>query len=132
MMTVSDAELLYDRHAPRLYAVALRITGSEDAAAAVLEEAFRALASGAAPTGAGEAWLIRAVRDLSIVRQSRTAAPAVDPMTPTPRSLVEEAFYGGADVSTLARRHRLAETEVRQMLEDGIGALRAQVGGTDR
>ena len=35
-----EIEALYDAHAPRLYALALRITGDEESAAAALEEAF--------------------------------------------------------------------------------------------
>jgi DNA-directed RNA polymerase specialized sigma24 family protein len=138
MSTMSDADLLlrvrardreamaalYDRHAARMYAVALRVTGSRDVAASVLEAAFNALANGAAPVGAGESWILRLVRDLAVARQSQTAAPSVEGMTPTPRSLVEEAFYRGADVAKLARTYGLTETDVRKMLQDGIRELR--------
>ncbi|MCU1227138.1 MAG: hypothetical protein JWO97_22 [Acidobacteria bacterium] len=115
---------LYDRHAPRMYAIALRVTGNRDAAGAVLEAAFAALANGAAPDGAGESWLLRLARDLAVARQTQTAPPSVEGMTPTPRSLVEEAFYRGAGVAKLARTHGLTETDVRKMLQDGIRELR--------
>jgi hypothetical protein len=117
---------LYDRHAARMYAVALRVTGSRDAAASVVEEAFAAIGRGA-PDGAGEAWLLRLTRDLAISRQSQTAPARVEGMTPTPRSLVEDAFFRGAGVAALARTYGLAETAVRKMLVDGIRQLRGEL-----
>ena len=138
MSTMSDAELLqrirvrdrdaaealYDRHAARLYAVALRITGDRDAASSVLEEAFVAVANGNAPEGVGEAWLIRLVRDLAMSRQTQTPVPAVSGMTPTPRALVEEAFYRGASVAALAASYGKSDAEIRTLLADGIRELR--------
>ena len=123
------AEELYDRHAARLYAVALRVTGDRDVAGRVLEEAFVALMNGAAPDGAGEGWLIGLVRDLSIDRQDRTAAPSVEGVTPTPRSLVEEAFFRGSGVPALAKAYGLTEADTRKMLIDGIRELRGEFGG---
>jgi len=139
MSAMSDADLLrrvrtrdrdaagalYDRFGARLYAVALRVTGSRDAAASVLEETFAALANGAAPDGAGEAWLLRLTRDLALAsRQSQTPRTNVERLTPAPRSLVEEAFYGGASVAELAQRTGLTETEIRKIVADGIRELR--------
>jgi RNA polymerase sigma-70 factor (ECF subfamily) len=117
------AEALYDRHAALLFAVALRITGDRNAASAVLEEAFVAIANGNAPDGAGQSWLIRLVRDLAVSRQSQTASAAVSGMTPTPRALVEAAFFHGATVADLAVAHRKSESEIRALLADGMREL---------
>lgn len=118
------AAALYDRHGARLYSLALRITGSPDAASSVLEETFAALANGAAPDGAGEAWLIRLTRDIALARQTQTPATSVEGMTVTPRLLLEEAFYRGATFAELAARYGLPETEIRKMIADGIRALK--------
>jgi hypothetical protein len=139
MSTMSDADLLlrvrardrdamaalYDRHAARMYAIALRSNGSREIASQILEEAFAALAAGAAPEGAGESWLLRLVRDLAVARESQMPAPRVEGMTPTPRSLVEEAFYRGAGVAKLSQAYGLPETDIRKMIADGIRQLRA-------
>jgi len=121
---------LYDRHAARLFAVALRITSDRKAAARALEETFTLLRGYAPQYGSPEAWLLRTVRDRALAQQGRTAAAPVGQMTggpPTARQLVEEAFYRGRTASDLARAHGLAETEVRRMLHDGIADLRRKV-----
>jgi len=119
------AAALYDRHGARMFAVALRVTGSRDAATSVLEKTFTALANGAAPDDAAEAWLLRLTRDVAIAaRQTQTPRSNVERLTPEPRSLVEEAFYGGATVAELSRRCGLPETDVRKMIADGIRELR--------
>ena len=126
-MDLSD---LYDRHAPRLFAVALRITSDRNAAARALEESFALLRGYDARFGSPEAWLLRTVRDRALAQQGRSAAAPVGEMnggSPTARQLVEEAFYRGRTASDLARAHGLAESEVRRLLHDGIADLRRRV-----
>ncbi|HVR38845.1 MAG TPA: RNA polymerase subunit sigma, partial [Thermoanaerobaculia bacterium] len=64
-MDRESIESLYDSHAPRLYAIALRILGDRDAAAATLEDVFVELASGQSyddAYGSPSARLIRLTR----------------------------------------------------------------------
>lgn len=115
---------LYDEHAPRLYAVALHILGNPDAASSVLESVFVDVANGG-PTDLGS--LIRAVRDLALTKKVRPVRPpVVNPESPTPRVLVEGAFYEGMTVQALAERYGLREELVRTMLHDGMADLRRQ------
>jgi DNA-directed RNA polymerase specialized sigma24 family protein len=126
-MELSD---LYDRHAPQLFAVALRITSDRNTAARALEETFALLRGYDARFGSPEAWLLRTVRDRALLQQDRSASTTVDPMVggpPTAKQLVEEAFYRGRTASDLARAHGLEETEVRRLLHDGIADLRRRV-----
>jgi DNA-directed RNA polymerase specialized sigma24 family protein len=123
MSAMSDAAAaLYDRYGGRMYALALRITGSPDAATSVLEETFAAL--GADLHDAGEASLLRLTRDVAIAGYSQSPTPRVEGMTPTPRMLVEEAFYRGSGVAELSRRYGLPETDVRKMIADGVRELK--------
>lgn len=115
---------LYDRHASRLYAIALRITGDGDAAADALEAAFVAL-SRSEVDDAGR-FLIRTVRDAALARQTQTASVAVVPAEATPRMMIEDAWYGGMSVSELAKRYGVSEGKARAMLCDGMAALRAE------
>lgn len=116
-------EELYDRHAACLYAIALRIAGNESDAAAALEEAFLGVAAGTVE--ASKPALVRAVRDRSLARQPQNASAPVDTsVRPTPRQLVEQAFYRGATAAELARTYSLPESEVRTMLRDGMAELR--------
>ncbi|HYR30194.1 MAG TPA: hypothetical protein VEU30_17135 [Thermoanaerobaculia bacterium] len=119
-----DIMSAYDTHAPRLFALALRITGSEPAAAAVLEEVFT---SGPVPAELGE--LVRLVREKSLSRYDRSATRSVEPsgMKPFPRQVVEDAFYGGMSVADLARVYALTEDAVRAMLASGMADLRLEV-----
>ena len=114
---------LYDRHASRLYAIALRITGDPDAAADALEAAFLALSRNDDiddPT----AYLIHATRDCALARQTRPASATVVPKEANPRTLVEDAWYNGMNVSDLAKRYGIAEEKARGMLCDGMAELR--------
>ena len=125
------AEELYERHAARIYALALRVTSRSEDAAAVVEDVFVSLADGSAQydpqTGSVSAWLLRLARDRSLERQIRSeSAPVSVGSAPTPRSLVEEAFYGGKGVADLAARHSLSEASVREMLRTGMAELRNQ------
>lgn len=125
-MSASPDEVLalYDAHAPRLFALALRITGDEAKAAAVLEEVFT---SKAVPAELAE--LVRLTREKSLGRYDRSAAPSVEPsgMKPVPRQLVEDAFYGGMSLADLARVYSLPEEAVRGMLVTGMAELRLEV-----
>lgn len=123
-------ESLYDRHAGRLFAVALRILGDEAAAGSVLEEVFVLAASGSA--GAELPALIRLTRDRALRRQAQNPPAPVDTSgqiseRANPRQLVEAAFFGGMDVAALARAHALSETEVRTALRTGMAELRNQL-----
>ena len=115
---------LYDRHASRLYAIALRITGDRDSAADALAEAFVSLGQNEAVRDP-EAYLIRATRDHALARQTQKPSAAVVPKEATPRQLVEEAWYG-MTVSDLATTHKTSEANVRMMLCDGMAQLRSQ------
>lgn len=124
MSSEDQAMRLYDEHAPRLYAIALRITGDRDVAAVVLEEVFVDVANGAADDFAS---LARSTRERSLARQIRSASPPVDRAEPPkPRVLVEKVFYDGMTVSNLATAYSLSEELVRTMLRDGMAELRAQ------
>jgi len=132
---------MYDRHAPRLFAVALRITGDESAAAAVLEETFLAISAGDAvydpASGSEVAWLVRLTRDRAIsVRQAQNASAPVsvrsDMESPLPRTLVEDVFYRGKSVTDLAALYALTPERVRSMLREGMDELRGQLAAGDR
>jgi DNA-directed RNA polymerase specialized sigma24 family protein len=114
---------LYDRYASRLYAIALRITGDGDAAADALESAFVALSQNG-DVGDAAAYLIHATRDCALARQTRPASATVVVAEPSPRSMVEEAWYNGMTVSDLAARYGISEAKARGMLCDGMAALR--------
>src|SRR5436190_574103 len=117
-MTPEDIETLYDAHAPRLYALALRIAGDPAAAAAALESAFLAL-WGTADLAEGEEFrtLVRLTRERALQRrQSQTPARAVDPQGATPATLVEEMFFGGLSLRQLAAAHGLDEAAARRMV----------------
>jgi hypothetical protein len=121
---------LYDRHAARLYAIALRITNDRDAAADALEAAFVALSQND-DVGDAAAYLIHATRDFALARQTRPAPAAVVPGEATPRNLVEDAWYNGMSVSDLATRYGISEGKARGMLCDGMAELRMKfVAGT--
>lgn len=114
---------LYDAHAPRLFALALRVLGGDrTAAAATLAEVF------ADPPSSEPRDLVRAVRDRALAtRQGQTPrSSVVEGGQPSPRQLVEGAFYGGASVSELAQTYQLSESAVRSSLKDGMAALRQQ------
>ena len=116
---------LYDRHAARLYAVALRITNDRDAAADALEAAFVGLARNDA-AGDPAAYLIHAVRDCALAGQTRPASAAVVPSEASPRSIVEDAWYKGMNVNDLATRYGIPETKARGLLCEGMAQLRMQ------
>jgi DNA-directed RNA polymerase specialized sigma24 family protein len=120
-MGPDDIFRLYDAHAPRLYALALRMTGSETAAAEVLEEVFAA-----EPVPDDLAGLVRATREKSLERENRTSGRSVvsDGGVATPRLLVEEAFFHGRSVADLAKTFSVDEKTVRVMLRNGLDELR--------
>lgn len=130
---------LYDRHAARMYAVARRVTGDDAVAADVLEDVFLSICNGGVVldgSRSAEAWLIRLARDRALARettrQTQTALPSVDTVgAPSPRALVEAAFYGNLTVSALAERYVIPEETVRALLRDGMVALRKQLGGKE-
>jgi DNA-directed RNA polymerase specialized sigma24 family protein len=111
---------LYDRYAAHLYALALRIIGDRDAAAEVVSAAFLSLGA-----LADEASLVRATRDAALARRGRAVVAISGP--PTPRQLVDAAFYGGQRVSDLSQIFALPEAEVRSMLRDGMAQLQRQL-----
>ena len=120
---------LYDEHAPRLYALALRILGGDEkSAASVLEEVFVS-----EPVPEDFTGLVRAVRDRAVGRQIRTGVRSVvsDGGVPSPRQLVEEAFYNGRSVPDLAKTFSIDEKAVRGMLIEGMAELRRQVAARD-
>jgi DNA-directed RNA polymerase specialized sigma24 family protein len=116
---------IYDRHAPRLYAIALRITGDSEAAADALEAAFVAL-SRSEDAGDPGRFLIRAVRDAALARQTQSDPVAVVPAEANSKAMIEDAWFGGMSVSELAKRYGVTEERARGMLCDGMAALRAQ------
>ena len=128
-MGPQEIEILYDAHAPRLYALALRITGNEESAAAALEEAFVRLWESADVPGEDQfRILVRLTRDAALTRrQVQSTASSVDTQRATPAGLVEELFFGGLTLRELAGRYGLGEPELRRMIRDGMAALRVQV-----
>lgn len=121
-----DVLALYDAHAPRLFALALRITGDEQTAAEVIEEVFT---SPALPAELAD--LVRLTREKSLSRYDRSGSASVESpgMKPFPRQLVEDAFYCGMSVADLARVYSLPEETVRAMLISGMNELRLEVAG---
>jgi len=111
---------LYDRCAAQLFALALRITGDEAAAAEVVSSAFLTLGD-----EADEASLVRATRDAALARRGRAVVAMSGP--PTPLKLVEAVFYGGQRVSDLSQTFALPERTVRSMLHDGMAQLKRQL-----
>lgn len=122
---------LYDRHSPTLFAVALRILGDRARAADVVEDLFVSLGNGSARydplCGSPAAWLIRQAREFALAREAQTTATSVDKEEPTPRRLVEQAFYRGQGVEELARAYSLTSDRVRAMLCDGMAEVRTQL-----
>jgi DNA-directed RNA polymerase specialized sigma24 family protein len=114
---------IYDRHASRLYAIALRITGDRGAAADALESAFVALSKNG-DVGDPAAYLVHATRDCALARQTRPASATVVVKEPSARTMVEDAWYNGMTVSDLATRYGISEAKARGMLCDGMAELR--------
>jgi hypothetical protein len=116
---------LYDRHAARLYAIALRITNDRNMAADALEAAFVALSQN---DDAGDAavYLIHATRDCALARQTQPASATVVPKEADPRAIVEDAWYNGMNVNDLAVRYGIPEEKARVMLCEGMAQLRTQ------
>lgn len=110
----------FDTLAPRLFAVALRITGEKESAARALENAF------IGTPVADEPALLRAVRDCALAIRKPAAPPPSS--SATPRQLVEEAFFGGRRVDELSTIYGLPAETVRSMLRDGMAQLRREVG----
>jgi DNA-directed RNA polymerase specialized sigma24 family protein len=123
-MGPQEIEALYDAHAPRLYALALRIAGDPERAAAAVEEAFVRLWESADEHAEDQfRILVRLTRDAALTRrQSQTAASDVGTKGATPAGLVEELFFGGATLRELAGRYGLGESELRRMIRDGMAA----------
>ena len=121
---------LYDHHAPTLFAIALRILGDRDNATAVVEDLFLSLGNGSERydplLGSPAAWLIRRSREYALARQAQTTGTSVDKEEPTPRRLVEQAFYRGQGIDELARAYSLTPDRVRAMLCDGMAEVRKQ------
>lgn len=124
---------LYDRHAPRMYAVALRVAGDAAAAAEVLAELFAAIVDGAVPLPEhpdATAWLLRLTRDRAAARQTQNARSSVDALTGgpelTPRALVEAVYFGSVTVEEAARQLGTDEETIRARLREGMAAIRAQ------
>lgn len=111
---------LYDAHAPRLFALALRITGDEAQAASVLEEVFTARD---VPSE-----LVRKTREIALSRHIRSEGAPVGTQRqePSSRQLVEDAFYRGMSVADLASAWNVPEETVRRLLRDGMLELREQ------
>jgi len=128
MQSIAD---LYDRHASRLYAIALRIAGDRDAAADALEAAFISFSMNA-DAGDPVAYLIHATRDSALSRQSRPASTTVVVQAPSARNLVEDAWYNGMTISDLAKRYGLSEAKTRGMLCDGMAELRVKFAAGER
>ena len=116
---------LYDRHAPRLYAIALRITDDRDAAADALESAFVSLSKNA-DVGDPVAYLVHATRDCALARQTRPASAPVVHQEPAARSMVEDVWYKGMTVNDLATRYGISEAKARGMLCEGMAELRVK------
>jgi DNA-directed RNA polymerase specialized sigma24 family protein len=116
---------LYDRHASRLYAIALRITDDQDAAADALEAAFVALSRNDEAVDA-TAYLIQATRDCALTRQTRPASASVVSNEANPRTMIEEAWYNGMSVNDLAARYGIPEAKARGLLCEGMAQLRTQ------
>lgn len=119
---------LYDRHAPRLHALALRMTCDTVAAAAVLETSFlRVWNEPPDPLQDCTASLARITRET--VRDQApapSAAPARRGGPSTPRELVEAAYFERRSVHEIARNSGLPEPEVRRMLREGMDELKRQ------
>jgi hypothetical protein len=124
-------EALYDRHAPSMYAVALRILDNDHTSAgAALEAAFLGLWEGQLTPGSGTSpavWLVRAARDAALALRPKMEI-ARRPGAPTPRQLVEDVFYGGNRVEEIARTYALPEAQVRDLLRSGMAELRGGAG----
>ena len=130
-----DAEALaelYDRHAPRLHALALRMTCDGPIAVAVLEETFRQIwDQQPRPEDDCMTTLARITREAVRKHEARCAEnPSGSPTRSTPRNLVETAYYGRRNVGELAQSFGLAEPEVRRMLREGMDELRRQSAPT--
>ena len=128
-MGSQQIEALYDAHAPRLYALALRITGDEAAAAAALEEAFVRLSESADEAAEDQfRILVRLTRDAALTRRPvQKPASAVGTGRATPAGLVGALFFDGATLRELAGRYGLGQTELRRMILEEMAALRMQV-----
>ena len=124
-----EIEALYDAHAPRLYALALRITGEAEPAAAAVEEAFVRLWQSADETGQDQfRILVRLTRDAALTRRPvQRPVSDVAIKRATPAGLVDELFFGGADLRELAGRYGLGEEELRRMIREEMAALRVHV-----
>ena len=119
---MADILALYDQYAPRLYAIALRMTGDEAKAARVLEEVFVT-----EPVPGDIAGLVQAVREKCLTGENRSSGRSVvrDGGAPTPRQLVEEAFFNGTSVTDLAKTFSIDEKAVRVMLRQGLDELKS-------
>lgn len=118
---MTDIVRLYDEHAARLYAIALRITGDDQAAAEALEEVF---VSPSVPDDL--VGLVRAIREKSLARQNRSSGRSVVKSggAPTPRLVVEKAFFEGQSIAELAKTFSIDPQAVRVMLRQGLDELK--------
>jgi len=131
MAATLDIAALYDNHASRVYALALRITGSSEVAADIVEDLFIRIGNGTLEhdprAGSFDTWLIREARDVSLKRrEAQSPVSTVHASEATPRSLVEAAFFGGMTATELSRMYSLGEDEVRRRLCNGMAELRTE------
>lgn len=126
-----DAEALgqlYDRHAARLHALALRMTCDTAIAAKVLEDSFlRVWNQPPDPAHDCGASLARITREVAREHSSQPAPASSGRSIPaTPRELVEAAYFERRSVDDIARTCGLPEPEVRRLLRQGMDDLKRQ------
>jgi RNA polymerase sigma-70 factor (ECF subfamily) len=131
---------LYDRHAPALMAVGLRILGDRPAAEAALEEVFLDLWHGArhVDPGAGgvRVWLHARVRARALARRGDTPTPepaaapaALGGLLPELNVVVQLAYFEGLGCAQIAERLRLPESVVRARIARAVTNLRDTTPG---
>jgi hypothetical protein len=130
-MATTDISAIYDRYASRAYTLALYITRDRNSAAEILEDVFVRIGNGTLvhdeTRGTFESWLLRTIRDIALERrEARSPVSPVHTNEVTPRTLVEEAFFGGLCAADLSRAYSLPEEEVRRRLCTGMADLRTQ------
>lgn len=125
---------IYDRYGPRVYGLALAVTGDEDAAATITEQTFLAPMSAAVepPAAFLETNLLSLAHRLAIewVRAGRGTprpCPQSSDSAPPEVQVVRDAYFQGRTYREIAEQLHVEPGVVADLLRRGLRSLSAEV-----